>query len=310
MNNRVKGYICGIIAAVSYGTNPLGALSLSAAGINVNSVLFYRYALAVVILGAILAIDRQSFKVSRHELGLLGLLGVLFSLSSCALYMSFNHMDAGVASTLLFTYPVMVAVLMAIFFKERITGATVLSILLALSGVCLLYKGDGGVTLSTAGVLLVLVSSLSYAVYIIIVNRTALHMSSMKMTFYVLLFGLVTVWVISLFSGNGRIEWLTTPSEWFYATLLAVLPTVISLIFMNISIAAIGSTPAAIMGALEPLTAVVIGVTVFGEAFTTRLAVGIVIILSAVLLIIAGKSFSPRHAFSRLTHSFARHGRN
>lgn len=104
----------------------LGALSLYRAGINTNSVLFYRYALAAVLLAALLLVQKTSLRITRREFSVLGLLGVMFAVSSLTLFMSFHYMDAGIASTLLFVYPVMVAVIMAIFFRERISLVTVL----------------------------------------------------------------------------------------------------------------------------------------------------------------------------------------
>ena len=278
MHGKLKGTICGIVAAISYGTNPLGALSLYADGLNAVSVLFYRYGLATVLLGLIMLAERKSFSLTRHETGIIAVLGVLFASSSLCLYMSFNFMDAGIASTILFVYPVMVAVIMAVMFKERVTVATCLSIVLALVGIALLYKGGDGVTLSTVGVLLVLGSSLTYAVYIVVVNKSSLRMSSVKLTFYVLLVGTLCIVLQSLAGEAYRLQLLTTPRQ--------------SLVLMVIAVHHVGSTPTAIMGALEPVTAVIIGVTVFGEMFTPRLAVGITLILCAVLLIIAGKSVS------------------
>lgn len=294
MSEKLKGYLCGIIAAVCYGTNPLGALSLYADGINADSVLFYRYALAVVMIGFVMAVERKSFAINRHEMWLLLLLGVLFATSSLTLYYSFNHMDAGIASTLLFVYPVMVAVIMAVFFKEKVSLTTVLSITLALVGIALLYRGDGETTLSTVGVMLVMVSSLSYAVYIVIVNKSNITMSSLKLTFYVMLFGTLMVVFMAYVPNQSSIQWLTTWQQWGYATMLALLPTVISLILMVKAVHIIGSTPTAVLGALEPVTAVIIGVCVFGEAFSFSLGVGIILILTAVILIVLGPSLFSR----------------
>lgn len=301
MQSKLKGYLCGIGAAVCYGTNPLGALYLYEDGINANSVLFYRFALAVVMLGMLMAARRKSLKVSRRELSLLCALGVVFSTSSITLYFSFCFMDAGIASTLLFVYPVMVAVIMALLFKERLPAVSVFAIMLALSGIAMLYHGDGGATLSTRGVMLVMFSSLSYAVYIVVVNKSPLRMSSMKLTFYVLFFGMLTVLTNSFITGL-HIQMLTTPRMWSCAFMLALLPTVFSLVLMTISVHETGSTPTAVMGALEPLTAVVIGVAVFGEQLTPRLAVGIVLILTAVIMIIAGKSLFQTRVFSVVSH--------
>lgn len=301
MQSKLKGYLCGIGAAVCYGTNPMGALYLYEDGINANSVLFYRFALAVVMLGMLMAARRKSLKVSRRELSLLCALGVVFSTSSITLYFSFCFMDAGIASTLLFVYPVMVAVIMALLFKERLPAVSVFAIMLALSGIAMLYHGDGGATLSTRGVMLVMFSSLSYAVYIVVVNKSPLRMSSMKLTFYVLFFGMLTVLTNSFITGL-HIQMLTTPRMWSCAFMLALLPTVFSLVLMTISVHETGSTPTAVMGALEPLTAVVIGVAVFGEQLTPRLAAGIVLILTAVIMIIAGKSLFQTRVFSVVSH--------
>ena len=273
-----------------YGANPLGALPLYADGINTCSVLFYRYAIAVVVLAVVMAVRRKPLAVSRRDLAIMALLGVLFAASSLSLFMSFLFMGAGVASTLLFVYPVMVAVIMAVFFKERVTRSTVLAIALALTGVALLYKGDGGEPLSGAGVSLVMVSSLTYALYIIIVNKSPLRMSSVKLTMYVLTFSVVVAVAMSFTDPANHLQLLHTPRQWGLALLLAVVPTVLSLLLMVIAVHDVGSTPTAIMGALEPVTAVVISVTLFGELVTARLVIGIVLILAAVLLTVVGKN--------------------
>lgn len=305
MNSKVKGTICGILAAISYGTNPLGALNLYADGLNANSVIFYRYALATLILAAIMVIQRKSFAVTRREFKVLLALGVLMAGSSLALYCSFNFMDAGIASTILFVYPVMVAVIMAVFFKEKVTPVTIVSIVLALSGISLLYKGGDGAVLSTVGVILVIISSLTYAVYIVVVNKSSLRMSSVKLTFYVLFIGTIMIILYSFTGDSARLQPITTIHSLFYALLLAVFPTVISLILMVIAVHNVGSTPTAVMGALEPITAVCIGVFVFGEVFTMRLAVGCLLILAAVTLIVAGKALPTQH----MTYVFSRLGR-
>lgn len=273
-----------------YGANPLGALPLYADGINTCSVLFYRYAIAVVVLAVVMAVRRKPLAVSRRDLAIMALLGVLFAASSLSLFMSFLFMGAGVASTLLFVYPVMVAVIMAVFFKERVTRSTVLAIALALTGVALLYKGDGGKPLSGAGVSLVMVSSLTYALYIIIVNKSPLRMSSVKMTMYVLTFAVAVAVAMSFTDPANHLQLLHTPRQWGLALLLAVVPTVLSLLLMVIAVHDVGSTPTAIMGALEPVTAVVISVALFGELVTARLVIGIVLILAAVLLTVVGKN--------------------
>ena len=286
-----KGIICGILAAVCYGTNPLGALPLYEEGVNTSSVLFLRFSIATLILGVVMIANRKSFAVTRGELTTMSSLGALMAISSLTYYQSFRYMDAGIASTILFVYPVMVAVIMATFFREKVTATTITSIVLALAGIGLLYRGDAGISLSMTGVMLVMVSSLTYAVYIIIVNQSEIRMSIVKLTFYVLLICAMCLFAYSFTSSDLHLMLPPSPRAWFFACWLGLVPTVLSLLFMTIAVHEVGATPTAIMGALEPLTAVAIGVMMFGEAFTFRLCVGIVLILAAVLLIVAGKHF-------------------
>ena len=198
MTNKTKGFIYGAIAAASYGMNPLFALPLYAAGMSVDTVLFYRYFFAVIVLGILMKMQHQSFALHKADVLPLVIMGLLFSFSSLLLFMSYNYMDAGIASTILFVYPVMVAVIMGVFFKEKISAITVFSILLALSGIALLYQGDGDKPLSTLGIIFVLLSSLSYAIYIVGVNRSTLkNLPTTKLTFYAILFGL-SVYIVRL----------------------------------------------------------------------------------------------------------------
>ncbi len=294
MSTRSKGIICGIIAAISYGTNPLGALPLYEVGINADSVLFYRYSIAALILAVLMLFRKESFRIKTQDIGILLGLGVLFALSSLTLFVSFHYMDAGIASTLLFIYPIFVALLMVLFFKEALTKVTLVSIFLAVSGVFLLYQGGDGQGLAKTGVALVLCSAFSYALYIVMVNRARLGMSAVKLTFYVLIGCVFTILLHSVTPTGNSIQLLATPYMWMYALMLALVPTVISLVLMAIAVYSVGSTPTAIMGALEPLTAVVIGILVFNEPFTLQLAIGIILILSSVLYLIVGKRFSKK----------------
>ena len=293
MNKKLVGILCAIGAAVCYGTNPLGALNLYAEGMNTPSVLFYRFGLAWVIIAVVMLFKavgrRESLKLSWREFGTLSALGLLFIGSSLTLYLSFHHMPAGVASTILFTYPVMTALIMTLFFHERVRLATVASILLSLAGVLLLYWSDAGGTLSLAGVVLVLVSALTYALYIIVVDKSPLAMSSFKINFYVLFYCAAGMALFALLSGQP-LQLPPTPRAWLWVGWLAIVPAIMALVMMVYAAKYLGSTPTAILGALEPTTAVLIGIFVFGEPFGPRLLVGIVLILAAVTIIVLSKS--------------------
>lgn len=287
MNAKAKGYILGSIAAASYGMNPLFALPLYKAGMDPDSVLFFRYLFAIPLLGIMIKARGRSFKIQRKETFPLIIMGLLVALSSLTLFLSYNYMAAGIASTLLFVYPIMVALIMAMVFKEKLALQTIVCMLLALGGIGLLYKSEDGSTLSLIGTLLVFASSLSYAIYIVGINQTSLkNVATLKVTFYVLLFGLSLFVARLLYSGV-----LNTPDQWYlWANLLAlaVFPTAISFLCTTGAIQYISSTPTAILGALEPVTAIFFGIAVFGESLTVRESFGLVMIIVAVTFVIAG----------------------
>lgn len=308
MSQQVKGYALGAVAAATYGMNPLFALPLYGIGMEADSVLLFRYIFGIIALAVMLKMRGHNFAIERRDIIPLAALGLLFSLSSLTLFESYNYMDAGIASTILFVYPLMVAGIMACLFGERITWLTVVCLAGALGGIALLYQGDSGAMLSLTGTALVLASALSYAIYIVGVNRSRLStMPTLKITFYVLLFGSLLFMVRTTCLGGIQVPPAEKWYMWGCLLALGLLPTAVSLICTTAAIQYVGSTPTAILGALEPATAVLFGVTIFGEALTLRLAIGLLLIIGAVTLMVAAPSLPP--LLMRLRKMFPRHRR-
>ena len=298
---NLKGYIFAALAAASYGTNPIFAKPLYAEGMNPNSVLLFRYLLALILMGLIMlwnAVKKQkdgktiaeAFHVSRHTLPQLVLMGLLMSASSILLFMSYNYMPVGIASTLLFVYPIMVAVIMTLCFHEKMSWLVVACLVLASIGVSLLCKTDGQAdslydTHSfMTGFALVMASSLSYAIYLVGLNKTRIRtIASMPVTFYVLLFGL-SIYIFRIACGVPLIL-PHTLTMWLNCLGLGIFPTVISLIFTSLAIQCIGSTQTALFGAFEPVTAVVLGVLILGESISLQEALGMALIFLAVSMV-------------------------
>ena len=183
----------------------------------------------------------------------------------------------------------MVAIIMAIFFKEKITKTVIFAILLTSIGIILLYKGKPDTALSIKGILIVLTSALLYALYIIGVKniKPVKVMNSARLSFYVMLFGLI-VYIVNL-KFCTTLQMLPNLKAWLFAIGLALFPTIISLETITIAIQLIGSTNTAILGALEPLTAIFFGILFFHEQLTLRISIGIILILFGVFLIISRK---------------------
>ena len=291
MTNSFKGYSLGVIAAASYGTNPLFALPLLGAGIDAFSVLFLRYLFAIPMLALMMVARGRGFGLRKRQVLPLVVLGLLMALSSLTLYISYAYIGAAIASTLLFIYPILVTVIMAVCFHERVTWLTVLCIVLATTGIGLLYRGDDGAVLNPYGLLLVFLSALSYAIYLVTVNRGELkEIPTLKLTLYVIIFGLF------LFAFRFQINTFAilcdNPLLWLSAFCMALFPTAVSLICTSSAIQKIGSTPVAILGAVEPVTAVAIAILIFNELLTPRLAIGMLLVIISVTFIIAGGSIT------------------
>jgi len=300
------GYVFAALAAASYGTNPVFAKPLYADGMNPDSVLLFRYAFGIALLGLLMIWNgwrrhnlSTAFRVSRHSLPQLVILGILMALSSLTLFLSYNYMPVGIASTLLFTYPILVAVIMTLVYHEPMSWLVVICLLLATSGVGMLCEqtppspsnlsnlsnSPWGVSPFMIGALLVLLSSLSYAIYLVGLNKTRVRtIASMPVTFYVLCFGfLLFVWRIC-FGGA-----FTLPQHgvmWLNLIALGLLPTVVSLLLTAWAIQRIGSTQTALFGALEPVTAVVLGIIFLGESINLREFMGMVLIFVSVTLVV------------------------
>ena len=289
MTSKFKGYTLGVIAAATYGMNPLFTLPLYKEGMDPNSVLFFRYLMALPIVAVMIKARRRDFCVNPRQLLPLSVLGLLMGLSSLALFVSYNYMEASIASTMLFVYPIMVALIMAVVYHEKLTLQTVICLTMAIAGIILLYNGNGNATLSAAGTAWVMVSSLSYSIYIVGVNRSELkNLPTIKLTFYILLAGFMIFAVKAAISGHLAVP--HTTAMWAEALALAALPTAVSLICTTVAIQYIGSTATAILGVFEPVTAVIFGVLVFDEVLTAKDTAGLLLILVAFTLVVSGSN--------------------
>ncbi|MBR0037762.1 MAG: EamA family transporter [Bacteroidales bacterium] len=304
---KFKGYFYAFLAAASYGTNPIFAKPLYADGMNPDSVLLFRYLLAVMVLIPMMAWNgylrhrkepsmlslsaamAQTFQVSRHSLPQLIVMGILMAMSSLTLFVSYNYMPVGIASTLLFVYPIMTALIMMLCFGEKLSWLVLGCLLLACGGIGLLCPIENG-TFDLSGdffigFLIVMLSGLSYAIYLVGLNKTRLRtIASMPVTLYVLIFGTL-VFVFRLMVSSP----LTLPQQpamWLNLLGLGILPTIVSLVFTAKAIQNIGSTQTALLGAMEPVTAVILGFFILGETVSLRDIMGMILIFIAVTLVV------------------------
>lgn len=286
-DRRVIGLLCGIVAGISYGTNPLFAKPLLESGVPVLVMLFFRYALSATLLGIWMVLNGEKLSTSRRELGLLVVLGLLFAGSSIFLFASYEFIPSGLATTLVYLYPVFVALIM-VFLHFYPSWQTWLSIIATFGGIILLSSSSQGADIQLPGIFLAVLSALSYAHYLIIVNRSSRikNVSERTITFYALATGAVLFFIMRLIQGGSLVEGVDTPADWANLVGLAIVPTILSLLTLAVSTRFIGPTKTSILGVFEPLTAILIGTALFGEPLTWKMGLGIAICVAAVVFMI------------------------
>ncbi|AZA83785.1 EamA/RhaT family transporter [Chryseobacterium lactis] len=291
---KLRGYLLGILSAVSYGLIPIFILPIKQAHFSVDVTLFYRFFFSALMVGGYLLYSKESFKVNKKEAFILAVLGTCYALSSEFLFLGYDLLTPGIASTVLFIYPVIVALILFFIYKEKLTKLSVASLLLAFAGVIVLCLKGNSLEINFAGLGIVMLSSLFYALYIIIVNKSNLKVSGFKLSFYSMLFTSLFFMVKTNVSGES----LAIPSLSIFTNFLifAFLTTVISSLCLVYAIKYIGSTPTAILGALEPVVAVLVSVLMFHEKFTANLSIGITLILLGVTLNVIGGRKTITHA--------------
>lgn len=286
MNSQLRGVVNGIISGVSFGMIPLFSIPVIAAGMDNVSILVYRFLFGSAAMLAILLLRKTNMRVSLSELLRIVLLAIFYITTALATLECYKYLSSGIATALVYTDPIWCALIGLAFLGDKFSIKLTSSILLASLGVMMMtgvFSGDG--TFSMIGLLLGLASGLAYGIYLILVPRLKVkHIASLKLTFYVFFTGMWLLIAYSLMT-NGGVEEVPDSSCWLDLALLGLIPTAISNICVTVSLKLIDSTIGAILGAFEPLTAMVVGVVILGEPLGFIGVVGGMLILVAVAIL-------------------------
>jgi len=287
------GYIYAIISASTFGLIPMFSIPAINAGMSVNSALFYRYLISTIILVTFLIIKKKNIRVKREELTTLAGLILLGGTTALFLMNSFRYIPSGVASTIHFLYPVVVAMLMTILFKEKFSIFYFIAIILALIGVAAISGLSSSFEVNTTGIIYVILSVITYALYIVGINKSkAGRMSPTSMTLYIMI--MLTMFFLILSIPEGGVQAIPNREVLGSLTLLSLVSTLLSNFTLILAIKSIGSTTTSIMGCVEPVTALTVGILVFGEPITSTQMLGVALILSSVSFVILSNRLSRR----------------
>lgn len=284
---RAKGILYAALSSSTFGLAPLFTLLLLGLGYSSFEVLSYRWGVASVFLCALALLAGRSFRLSWPELRTVFFLSLFRAATSLSLVIAYQHIASGVASTIHFMYPLAVALAMMCFFREKGSVWVFAAIGMSIVGAVLLSLGNVDFTRGniTLGMVSAAVSVVSYGGYIVGVRKSrAVGIDSTVLTCYVMGLGALYFIAGGLVTGGIRIE--TDGTAWLCILGVALPATAVSNMTLVQAIKRIGPTLTSVFGALEPLTAVVIGVAVFGEPFTVQGAAGILLIVAAVTIVI------------------------
>ena len=283
MNNKVLGIIYAVSSAISFGFVPVFAVIAYNAGTNAVTVLFFRFLIASLILAGILRCRKIELKVDKKLLGRLAYIGIVgYAATTITVFLSYNYIPIGLAMTLHFIYPAVVAVLSFFIFKEKMPALKIIALAISIIGVYIL-AGDTGSSVDLKGVALALASGILYSLYTIEIGKEKLMaMDGLLITFYVSLFSAVSFFIFGAATRNFMIS-MQLPAV-LGILCLALICTVFGILAYNKSIQMIGPTYAAIFSTSAPITSVIMGIILFSEKLSMTSAIGSIMVIASVLL--------------------------
>lgn len=287
---RLNGIFYAIISSASFGFSPLFSLGLLSAGLSNFDVLSYRWLIAGLVLMGYAILKKKSLRPnSFDEAWKIVLLSILRAITSVNLIIGYANISSGIATTINFMYPVIVALCMMIFFREKKSLVDICAIGASIFGVYLLASGDsiiveGGNT--RLGLICSIISAFSFAAYYIVMKQVkADKIEVVKFTTWIMMLSAL-YFIICAFVFEGHITLIKDGKSWLNIIGLGLWATMVSNITGVKAIRRIGPTQTSILGALQPVTALLLGVFFLGEHLYMRSAIGITVILIAVSIIV------------------------
>lgn len=281
---RLKGFIAVIISGIIFGCMPLVAKIIFMNGGNSISLVFYRFLFALPALYLMNKKQKISMKITQTELKRVAILSLFgYSATAVLLFLSYNYIPTGLATTVHFIYPVFVTIGCIVFFREKFSFIKILCAFLCTFGITLLLR-DAGINSNINGLLLAFSSGITYAFYMIYIEKSTLRdMPPFKLTFYICLVSSGILFIFSIFTKTFTTQ--MSSLGWILTIILSIIVAIGAVALLQIGISIIGSQSAAILSTFEPITSVIIGIIIFDEPLNFKVLLGIAIIISSVILL-------------------------
>lgn len=276
-----KGYIYTALSAIIFGLMPLLTKIIIARGATSLTIAFFRVFYVTIVLFFVLKLKKIDLHLEKREL-LSALLTSIFGsgLTIIILNESYNYVDTGIATSLHFLYPLFVAILCCFFYGEKIKKKQIISLSFALVGIiCFMSKGNG----SLFGYFLAIASGLTYAFYLVKMDKTGLvKMNALKLSFYLALFTTIEIFTINLFMQD--VVFKMDAIAYGLLLVLALSASFLATVLLQQGVLLLGSTRASFICLLEPVTSMIVGILFLGEALTLNKGLGGLAIITSLII--------------------------
>lgn len=279
----VKGYLCAVVSAIIYGCMPLMAKHIYASGVTPMSLVFLRNAISLVPLAVIAYVQNKTLRIPLKQVPAVAVIAALgCCVTPILIFSAYAFMDSGTATVFHYVYPAVVVVSEILFMKKKARIGNLVSVALCVAGVCMFYSPQQ--TISLTGSVLAIASGAAFAAYLVMLSH--FDRSSVP-GFLMVFYTAVTSSLLSLAACilGGQLVFPSTASGWGLCILFSVLISIVACYLLQKSAFLIGSERTSILGTLEPITSVIIGVLVFQEPFGPRAWIGSGLVMMASILI-------------------------
>lgn len=278
-----KGYIYTALSAIIFGLMPLLTKIIIARGATSLTIPFFRVFYVTIVLFLVLKIKKIDLHLEKRDL-ISAILTSIFGsgLTIIILNESYNYVDTGIATSLHFLYPLFVAILCCFFYGEKIKKKQIISLSFALVGIiCFMSKGNG----SLFGYFLAIASGLTYAFYLVKMDKTGLvKMNALKLSFYLALFTTIEIFTMNLFM--QEVVFKMDALSYGLLLVLALSSSFLATVLLQKGVLLLGSTRASFICLLEPVTSMIVGILWLNEAFTLNKGLGgLAIIISLIIFL-------------------------
>lgn len=281
-----KGKIYLILSAFIYGFTPILAKAVYSGGTNGMTLTFLRAAMSLPLLFLVLVVKKIDLRLEKGQAKRVVLLAVVGnSLSIICLYVAYSFISVGLATVLHYIYPLLIVLICALFFKERMGRRKLIAAVLVTIGILLFMDVNGKGDIF--GAVMAFLSGLFYAFNVLYMDKSGLdRMHYLKLTFYISLIMSVTVFLFAL--PGRQLAFDMSAEAWILAGVISVLVTLCGLPLFQLGVLYEGAATAGILSTVEPITGVLLGAALLGEPLTWAGLVGCALILLGVVLIETG----------------------